>query len=169
MVNVCSWWRTEHTEPQRFPNYNQFAILGNLNLTFTYWLAILSRQNFYPLLYTHEKRRSKIPVEINGIVEKIVASIAPEKVILFGSHAHGNATPDSDLDLLVIMETDLPLAERNRKISRLLRPRRLPMDIVVKNPKEIQKSLRRVDPFIHEILKKGVVLYARSEWGRRVA
>jgi predicted nucleotidyltransferase len=105
----------------------------------------------------------KLPVEINGIVERIVASLAPEKVILFGSYAYGSVTSDSDLDLLVIMETDLPAAERNRKISRLLRPRRVPMDIVVKNPREIQKSLRRVDPFIHEILEKGVVLYARSE------
>jgi predicted nucleotidyltransferase len=105
----------------------------------------------------------KILVEINGIVKRIVESFAPEKVILFGSYAYGNVTPDSDLDLLVIMETDLPAAERSRQISRLLRPRRLPMDIVVKNPKEIQRSLGRVDPFVHEILEKGVVLYARSE------
>lgn len=105
----------------------------------------------------------KIPLEINGIVDRIVASFAPEKVILFGSYAYGNATPDSDFDLLVIMETDLPAAERNRKISRLLRPRHVPIDIVVRNPHEMQKSLQRVDPFIHEILERGVVLYARSE------
>lgn len=104
----------------------------------------------------------KIPVEINGIVERIVEAFTPEKIILFGSYAYGNATPDSDVDLLVIMDTDLPAAERNRTISRLLRPRRMAMDIVVKNPQEIQKSLHRVDPFIHEVLQKGVVLYARS-------
>ena len=109
-----------------------------------------------------ENTDQKIPVEISGIVDRIVESFAPEKVILFGSYAYGNATPDSDLDLLVIMETDLPAAERNRKVSRLLRPRRMPMDIVVKNPLEIQRSLRRVDPFIHEVLQKGIVLYARS-------
>ncbi len=110
-----------------------------------------------------ENTAQKLPVEITSIVERIVASFAPEKIILFGSHAYGNATPDSDLDLLVIMETDLPAAERNRKISRLLRPRHLPVDIVVRNPREIQRSLRRVDPFVHEILEKGVVLYARSD------
>lgn len=109
-----------------------------------------------------ENTPQKFPAEITNIVERIVAAFVPEKIILFGSHAHGNATPDSDLDLLVIMETDLPAAERTRKISRLLRPRHLPVDIVVKNPREIQRSLRRVDPFIHEILEKGVVLYARS-------
>jgi len=110
-----------------------------------------------------ENTAQKLPVEITGIVERIVASFAPEKIILFGSHAYGNATPDSDLDLLVIMETDLPAAERNRKISRLLRPRHLPVDIVVRNPQEIQRSLRRVDSFVHEILEKGVVLYPRSD------
>jgi predicted nucleotidyltransferase len=109
-----------------------------------------------------ENTAQKLPAEITSIVERIVAAFVPEKIILFGSHAYGNATPDSDLDLLVIMETDLPAAERTRKISRLLRPRRLPLDIVVRNPQEIQSSLRRVDPFVHEILEKGVVLYARS-------
>lgn len=110
-----------------------------------------------------ENTAQKLPVEITSIVERIVASFAPEKIILFGSHAYGNVTPNSDLDLLVIMETDLPAAERTRKISRLLRPRHLPLDIVIRNPQEIQRSLRRVDPFVHEILEKGVVLYARSD------
>jgi len=109
-----------------------------------------------------ENATTKLPVEIDDIVEKIVGSFSPEKIILFGSYASGNVTPDSDLDLLVIMETDLPPAERQRQISRLLRPRRFPMDIIVKNSGEIQKSRRRVDPFMNEILDKGIVLYARG-------
>jgi predicted nucleotidyltransferase len=104
----------------------------------------------------------KLPVEIGDIVERIVESFSPERIILFGSYASGNVTADSDLDLLVIMETDLPSAERQRQISRLLRPRRFPMDIIVRNPEEIQKSKRRVDPFMNEILDKGIVLYARG-------
>jgi hypothetical protein len=60
------------------------------------------------------------------------------------------------------METDLPPAERQRRVSRLLRPRRFPMDIIVRNPVEIEKSRRRVDPFMNEILDKGIVLYARG-------
>jgi len=102
-----------------------------------------------------------LPREIQDFINKIIDSFAPEKIILFGSRAYGEATPDSDVDLLVIMETELPSAERHRQISRLLRPRLLPIDIVVRNPREIQKSLHRVDPFIHEVLEKGIVLYAR--------
>jgi predicted nucleotidyltransferase len=116
-----------------------------------------------------ENTAPKLPVEITRIVKRIVAAFAPEKIILFGSHAYGNVTPDSDLDLLVIIKTDLPAAERTRKISRLLRPRHLPLDIVVRNPQEIQRSLRRVDPFVHEILERGIVLYARSGCGRSSA
>lgn len=103
----------------------------------------------------------QLPIEIDEMVEKIVASFSPERIILFGSYAYGKTTTDSDVDLLVIMETELPSAERQRQISRVLRPRRLPMDIIVKNPGEIQKSRRRVDPFMNEILDKGIVLYAR--------
>ena len=100
--------------------------------------------------------------EISKVVEKIVQSLQPQKVILFGSYASGDVTPDSDLDLLVIMDTELPFAERQRQVSRVLRPRPMPLDIVVRNPREIQESLRRVDPFIHEVLEKGIVLYARA-------
>lgn len=103
----------------------------------------------------------QLPTEIGDMVEKIVASFSPERIILFGSYAYGKITSDSDVDLLVIMETDLPSVERQRQISRLLRPRRFPLDIIVKNPVEIQKSRRRVDPFMNEILDKGIVLYAR--------
>ena len=109
-----------------------------------------------------ENTTPKLPAEIGDIVEKIVGSFSPEKIILFGSYASGHITPDSDLDLLVMMDTNLPPAERQRQISRLLRPRRFPMDIIVKNPGEIQKSRRRVDPFMNEILDKGIVLYARG-------
>jgi predicted nucleotidyltransferase len=104
----------------------------------------------------------KLPHEIDDLVGKIIHTFSPEKIILFGSFAYGEPAPDSDVDLLIIMETRLPAAERQRQISRLLRPRLRPMDIVVRNPSEIQKSLHRVDPFIHEILEKGIVLYARS-------
>ncbi|NUO82560.1 nucleotidyltransferase domain-containing protein [candidate division KSB1 bacterium] len=54
----------------------------------------------------------QLPIEIGEMVEQIVASFSPERIILFGSYAYGKITTDSDVDLLVIMETDLPQAER---------------------------------------------------------
>lgn len=104
----------------------------------------------------------KLDTKIRQVVDKIVHELAPEKVILFGSHAYGNVDQDSDIDLLVILETSLAPAERVRMISRLLYPRPAPLDIIVKTPTEIQKAQTRIDPFLHEILEKGTLLYARS-------
>ncbi|MBN1149055.1 MAG: nucleotidyltransferase domain-containing protein [Anaerolineales bacterium] len=92
-------------------------------------------------------------------IERIVAALQPEKIILFGSYARGAPTPDSDVDLLVIMETDLPPLERYLAVSRLLRPRPFPVDILVKRPDEIEQALDEGDFFIHTILNEGEVLY----------
>jgi hypothetical protein len=54
---------------------------------------------------------------LTAAVEKIVASLHPQKIILFGSYAYGHPTPDSDVDLLVIMETDKPPRERVVAVS----------------------------------------------------
>ena len=105
--------------------------------------------------------RVKRTEEILKIVDKIVAAVAPEKIILFGSHAEERAGHHSDIDLLIIWDTQLDAAERMRCISRLIRPRPAPLDIVVKTPAEIRRSRQRVDPFLSEILEKGAVLYAR--------
>jgi len=50
--------------------------------------------------------------KISEIVNKIAFGYNPEKIILFGSYAAGNPSEDSDLDLFVIKETDLPRPQR---------------------------------------------------------
>ena len=94
-------------------------------------------------------------------IKRIVSELKPEKIILFGSYAYGNPTPDSDVDLLVIIETKLTYKERYLSVSRLLRPRHFPVDIIVKTPKEIEKALRTNSFFTREIYTKGIVLYER--------
>src|SRR3990172_5884708 len=105
-----------------------------------------------------------VPVsqQLPEAVRRIVETLHPEKIILFGSYARGNPTSDSDVDLLVIMETDLPVTERYLTVSRLLRPRPFPVDILVKRPQEIQTSLEKGDFFIREIIEQGKVLYERT-------
>ncbi|OGO31790.1 MAG: hypothetical protein A2136_03735 [Chloroflexi bacterium RBG_16_54_11] len=98
---------------------------------------------------------------LQNILQRIVAGVQPEKIILFGSYAYGNPTADSDMDLLIIMDTTERPAERILAISRLLRPRPFPMDILVRTPAEIDKALEIGDSFIQEIITKGKVLY---EW-----
>lgn len=96
-------------------------------------------------------------------IQKIVQELKPEKVILFGSYAYGTPSPHSDVDLLVIMKTRASLKERSWAVSRLLLPRPFPVDILVKTPKEIEKSLKTGDFFLQEILTRGKVLYDRSK------
>lgn len=94
-------------------------------------------------------------------VERIVQEIKPNKVVLFGSYAYGEPTPGSDVDLLIILETDAPGKERSWAVSRLLLPRPFPVDILVKTPQEVEQALAKGDFFMREILERGKVLYER--------
>jgi predicted nucleotidyltransferase len=97
-----------------------------------------------------------------GAIERIVCELKPEKIILFGSYAYGKPTPDSDVDLLVIMKTRAKEIDRYVKVSNLLYPRQFPVDIIVKTPKEIEaESKKRGNFFMREVLRKGRVLYER--------
>ena len=96
------------------------------------------------------------------IVETLRREYAPEKIIVFGSCARGEAGDDSDLDLLVIKDSDKPEVERIREVSRLLRPRPCALDILVKTPTEIEQRLAIRDSFISEIMREGKVVYELS-------
>ena len=94
--------------------------------------------------------------------QHIAETLHPEKIILFGSYAYGTPTPDSDVDLLVVMETNLSSTQRFLAVSRLLSPRPFPVDILVKRPNEIKRALAAGDFFIKEIISQGKVLYERQ-------
>ena len=98
-----------------------------------------------------------LPISIQYIIDKL----APEKIILFGSYAYGSPTPDSDVDLLIILETTASTKERYLAVSELLYPRPFPVDILVKTPQEIDQAVKQGDFFIKELLSRGQVLYER--------
>ncbi len=95
-------------------------------------------------------------------VARLARQLNPEQVILFGSYAYGTPTPDSDVDLLVILDTDASTTERYLAVSRLLYPRPFPADILVRTPAEIERALDANDFFIREIVSQGRVLYERT-------
>ncbi len=105
----------------------------------------------------------RIPVAeaLPAAVQRLVAALQPEKIILFGSYAYGKPTVDSDVDLLVILETVATSTERYLSVSRLLYPRPFPVDILVRTPREIEQALHKGDFFIREITTQGKVLYER--------
>lgn len=100
---------------------------------------------------------------LRKIVQRIVNELRPEKIILFGSYGYGSPTEDSDVDLLVIMETSSRPADRYLAVSRLIRPRPFPLDILVKTPEEISRATEKGDFFIGEIVTKGQTLYERPD------
>lgn len=96
---------------------------------------------------------------IQDITTKIVNHFHPEMVILFGSYASGNTQKGSDLDLLVIRDSDIPKHKRSIPIRRLFRGYMIPMDIIVYTPFEVEKYKDVIGSFIHHILNKGRILY----------
>jgi predicted nucleotidyltransferase len=97
------------------------------------------------------------------IVRRLVATLQPEKIILFGSYAYGTPSRDSDVDLLVVLDTPARPVDRYLAVSRLLRPRPFPLDLLVKTPTEITQGLARGNAFIREIVTQGRVLYERPD------
>lgn len=99
---------------------------------------------------------------IRAIAQQIVERFQPEEIVLFGSYAYGTPKPDSDVDLLVIMNTSLRSRQQRLEISRALSPRPFPLDIIVRTPEEIAERLALGDPFVQEITSRGKVVYERS-------
>jgi uncharacterized protein len=100
------------------------------------------------------------PPRINEIARAIVRHFDPKRIILFGSHARGEAHEDSDVDLFVEMESDKRPPERAIEISRIFGLRTWPLDLVVYTPQEVDR-LRTHDVLLSEIEHEGKVLYER--------
>jgi len=93
---------------------------------------------------------------VTEIIDKIKAQFKPQKIILFGSYAWGKPTDDSDIDLFLIMESNLRRDKRALQVQKAFSQRTFPLDIIVYTPEEVKQSLERGNSFIREILNKGV-------------
>lgn len=97
--------------------------------------------------------------ELQGITDKIVREFRPEKVVLFGSLAWGEPHKDSDIDLFVVKETNLPSLKRIEVLDRLFSRRAYPMDFLVYTPAQVQRCLASGDLFVRNVVANGRVLY----------
>ncbi|MBU0512881.1 MAG: nucleotidyltransferase domain-containing protein [Chloroflexi bacterium] len=96
--------------------------------------------------------------KITAFCDRVVEQFQPEKVILFGSYAYGSPTPDSDVDVLVVLPFKGKNPEKATEIWMASRPR-FPIDIMVRKPQELQRRLELGDVFLQEIIERGTVLY----------
>jgi len=83
----------------------------------------------------------------------------PQLVLLFGSRARGTATRKSDIDLLVVWDTEAPPLARIDRVLHLLADSPWPVEVVIYTPKELEAVRHR--PFVRSILEEGRVLYER--------
>ncbi|MBI3152066.1 MAG: nucleotidyltransferase domain-containing protein [Chloroflexi bacterium] len=103
--------------------------------------------------------RKRIPKSvIRAVANQIAKEFKPKKIILFGSYARGNPRPESDLDLLVIMNTPLKEWQQTLEIRRSLGVM-FGMDLIVQTPKRLEQRLKMGDSFLQDVMKEGKVLY----------
>lgn len=104
----------------------------------------------------------KIDNMIKNMLKLLIDQYAPIKVVLFGSYAFGNPNEDSDIDLLIVKETNERFIDRWCTVGNILAGSHpsIPVDTLVLTPREIEKRVSIHGQFIAEILEKGKLLYA---------
>jgi predicted nucleotidyltransferase len=107
-------------------------------------------------------RGRDVPIAvIRRFVREVAKRFAPDKIILFGSHAYGEPHADSDVDILVVMPARNEIDQAVR-IDRVIDPL-FPLDLMVCNPRTITWRLKEGDSFLREIMTKGKVLYEKAD------
>ena len=100
--------------------------------------------------------------EIRSFSRQIARQFHPERIVLFGSYAEGRATPDSDVDLLVVLPHTGKAVEKSVEIRLATRPT-FALDLLVRTPQQVRKRLAMGDTFIRDILQRGKMLYEADD------
>ena len=96
--------------------------------------------------------------QIKDFGRRLAREFQPRKVVLFGSYAYGKPSPDSDVDILVVMPLNGNPVDKSVEMRLKLQPR-FPHDLLVRTPAKIKERLAMGDDFIKDIFDKGKVLY----------
>lgn len=107
------------------------------------------------------------PARFQEELERILQALRryrPQKVILFGSFARGDDHGLSDVDLLIIKETDRPFIERVGEVLALC-DSPLPIEPLVYTPAEFARLLEERNPLIEQVLREGKVIYESESPG----
>ncbi|MHB1252850.1 MAG: nucleotidyltransferase domain-containing protein [Candidatus Humimicrobiaceae bacterium] len=99
---------------------------------------------------------------IKKIADKIKKAVDPEKIILFGSYGTGKQKKESDLDILIIMNSSLPRYKRAVPVYKALAGVLIPKDIMVYTPEEVEDWKDVPQAFVTTAVSKGRVLYEKK-------
>ncbi|MDA8337307.1 MAG: nucleotidyltransferase domain-containing protein [Peptococcaceae bacterium] len=104
-----------------------------------------------------QERLETLNAELSRIVDVLLNNYNPQKIILFGSLVSGNVHEWSDIDLIVVKESDKGFYERLEEVGLLVMPRKA-CGILVYTPKEFEVKEKTLF-FKEEVFKKGKVIY----------
>ncbi len=106
-------------------------------------------------------RKTRLERVIDQMVLRIVDRFNPERIILFGSAARGDATPDSDVDLLVVMPVEGSRREKAVEIGVAVNDIPVPKDIIVTTPEDFEWRKEIVGTIERPAAREGRLVYAR--------
>jgi len=107
--------------------------------------------------------RKRIPDSvIRTLAHRIAEKFHPQRIVLFGSYAYGTPRPESDVDLLVVMETTLGESEQALEIRKYLQIL-FGLDLIVYTPQKLSQRINWGDSFLKEITERGMILYESSD------
>lgn len=119
---------------------------------------------------TAPRQREKIRLEpvtpelLSEVVRRIVAAIDPDKIILFGSYAHGTPHEYSDIDLLVIKSGVAHPMDVAEEIYGLFWDKAIAIDVLVSSPDRIERELAYGNSFLRtQIIERGRIVYERAD------
>ena len=114
-------------------------------------------------IYARKNQTNKAKKILDKIVNRLKQDYNPDQIILFGSYAYGNPTDESDIDLLIIKDTQEPILARWMVVRKLVSELRkgIAFSPIIVTPSELKIRLGKGDPFFKEILQKGKKLYVR--------
>ena len=103
-----------------------------------------------------------ISADLDWLVERIREGYEPEKIILFGSLARGDTHEDSDIDLIIVKDTDASYGERVKELLPVLRGLLVGADIVIYTPEEYESGKKARWGLVRDVERDGRVLYERG-------
>ena len=107
--------------------------------------------------------RPELPPLVERTVARLIRAFAPERIVLFGSHAKGRAGERSDFDLLVVAALDGKAGIHQRRARQLAADCFPSVDVVFATPAEIDAADEAKSPFLASILGSGIMIYQRAD------
>lgn len=103
-----------------------------------------------------------VRAQIRRLVRAIVRRFDPEQIILFGSYARGDAGPDSDVDLLVVMPVVGSKFDKAVEVRMALPNVKVPVDVIVTRPEDFEWRKDIIGTIEHPAFREGKVLHERK-------